>query len=340
MRELLGQPRLLERLGRQLTSGEASHAYLISGPRSIGKHTLALRVAQTLLCSEAPPRPGGCGACLACRKIARGSHPDVREVARLADEDRRDISIEQIREAARDLHLRPIEGGWRVVIVDDAAELSDAAQDSVLKTLEEPPAHAVLALVTASPERLLPTVVSRCQPLPLRPVPAMAIAEFLQQRAGDVERAHAAAAVAGGRPGLALRLLEDEGARSQRLADLDALFELLGRRLLDRFAWAYRAAEEAGRSQEERKALQDRLQRWTELLRDASLPERGPARVHPDRADRTARLGGLVGRAPLLALADLLVKLRDDLGRNANPRTALELLALKLPYLVEFGRAA
>src|SRR5438270_12171638 len=106
MRELLGQPRLIERLGERLSGGEVSHAYLISGPRSIGKHTLALRMAQTLLC-ETSRTPGGCGTCLACRKIERGIHPDVRAIGKASDKER--ISIEQVREMERDLSLRPLE---------------------------------------------------------------------------------------------------------------------------------------------------------------------------------------------------------------------------------------
>lgn len=317
-------------------SGEASHAYLITGPRSIGKHTLALRVAQTLNC--APRSAGGCGTCVQCRKIEHGTHPDVREIARLSDENRRDISIEQTREMRRDVALRPLEGQHRVVIVDDASELSDAAQDSVLKTLEEPPANATLILVTASPDRVLPTVASRCQPLPLRPVTANAIAAFLEARGTPAEDARAIAALAGGRPGVAARLASDAEARAERAGSLDELFALVGMRLLDRFAWAYRASEGA-RSQDERAALEDKLRLWIELLRDAAVPATA-SRAHPDRAERSARLGALVGRSQTLTLASFLATLRDDLARNSNVRAALELLALRLPYHAEFAAAA
>lgn len=342
MRDLLGQPRLLERLGQRLVSGEASHAYLVSGPRSIGKHTLALRVAQTLTCED-PARPGGCGECLGCRKVERGSHPDVREVRKLPD--RRDISIEQIREMAQDLALRPLEGRQRVVIIDDAADLSDAAQDSLLKTLEEPPAHAVLLIVARSPWSLKETVVSRCQSLELRPVSTPRIETFVAERTGDRALARAVAPLAAGRPGLALALAGDEQLGAQRTAIVDELFTLLGAGLVDRLGWAARTAEEtraAGslQRQEPRTALAERLALWLELLRDAALAGSDVARLHADRAERTERLGELIPPPQLASLAALVERLRDDLDRNSNARAALELLILRLPYLKEFARAA
>lgn len=334
MRELLGQPRLIERLGERLASGEVSHAYLLSGPRSIGKHTLALRIAQTLLC-ETGPRPGGCGTCLACRKIERGLHPDVRVIERPSDRER--ISIEQIREMERDLALRPLEGRWRIVIIDDAAELSPDAQHSILKTLEEPPSHAVLLVVTRTPQGIEETIVSRCQPLPLRTLGLERIRRFVHEQEGDAEIAALVAPLAQGRAGRALALARDEAERTRRLEMLDELFVLLGSGLIDRFGWANRAAQEASK---DRPGLEERLTLWLELLRDASVAGSGVAPLHPDRTARTERLAELVDRAQLPLLASLVTRLRDDLDRNSNPRTALELLMLRLPYLAHFGKAA
>src|SRR5256885_979556 len=133
---------MLGRLGEKALEGDVAHAYELSGPRSIGKRTVAIRFAQTLLCTSEPSRAGGCGHCLACRKIEHYTHPDVRLVTRLVDiekeTDRKFIAIEQIREMQQDLALRPLEGRWRVVIIDDAAELSEHAEVALLKTLEEP----------------------------------------------------------------------------------------------------------------------------------------------------------------------------------------------------------
>ena len=154
---MIGQRRLLARLGEQALRGDVAHAYELSGPRSIGKRTVATRFAQTLVCTSQPRVAGGCGRCLACRKVESGTHPDVRLVERLVDRERSDdrkfISIEQIREMQRDLALRPLEAAWRLVIVDDAAELSEHAEVALLKTLEEPPPHATSRVVSCSLRR-------------------------------------------------------------------------------------------------------------------------------------------------------------------------------------------
>ncbi|OLC54984.1 MAG: hypothetical protein AUH85_10425 [Chloroflexi bacterium 13_1_40CM_4_68_4] len=334
MRELLGRPRLLERLGERLARDEASHAYLCSGPRSIGKHTLALRIAQTLLC-EASRAPGGCGRCLACRKIEHGTHPDVRVIEKPADRER--ISIEQVREMERDLVLRPLEGRWRVVILDDAADLSADARHSILKTLEEPPSHAVLVIVTRTPQGIEETIVSRCQPIALRPVSTERIRGFVQERTGQASLASLVAPLAQGRPGLALTLASDAQERERRLAMLDELFALVGARLIDRFGWANRAAQEAAK---DRAVVEERLTLWLALLRDACVASAAVAPLHPDRAEQTSRLARLAGLRQLAPAAELVIRLRDDLDRNSNARTALELLMLRLPYLAEFARAA
>jgi DNA polymerase-3 subunit delta' len=330
VRDMLGQPHLLQRLGERLAHGEAAHAYLISGPRWIGKHTLAVRIGQTLLCAQTP-RPGGCGECVACRKIERGWHPDVREIYLLPE--RREIGIDQIREMERDIALRPMEGRWRVVIIDDAGDLSLAAQDSLLKTLEEPPSHAVLVLVARAPRAMKPTIASRCQPVWLRTVPTQRLEHFLAARSGSAETARQIAPLASGRPGLALRLASDTRARQARLSALDDLFMLVGRGLVHRFGWANRMADE-------RESVRERFAIWLELLRDSALAKTSSRRLHPDRADRTARLGDLMGRGELADLAGLLIRLHDDLDRNSNVRTALELFCLRLPYHRDFEAAA
>src|SRR5438445_12755941 len=128
MRDFIGQRRLLARLSERALRGDVAHAYELSGPRSIGKRTVAIRLAQTLLCTSEPHPAGGCGTCLACRKIDHQTHPDVRMVGRLVDlekeNDRKQIAIEQIREMQQDLALRPPEGRGRVAEIDVVDDIS------------------------------------------------------------------------------------------------------------------------------------------------------------------------------------------------------------------------
>lgn len=337
MRDVIGQRRLLERLGEQALRGDVAQAYELSGPRSIGKNTVALRLAQTLNCVSEPRIAGGCGTCISCTKIEKGIHPDVIVVTRQIDlakrNDMKYITIEQVRAMQQDLALRPLEGRVRVVVIDDAADMSDFAQDALLKTLEEPPKHAVLLLVTLSPESLFETIRSRMQPLQFRSVAASEIAAGLRER--GIKDPDGVAAAAAGHPGMAIRLAADEGGeRTMRRAMEKEFFELVGSRLTDRFEWAVKLADESD-PRKRSEAIETRFDHWIELLRDAAVSARGLAGtpLRPDRAAETGRIAAKAGARDLVDAGLLLQKLRRDLFWNANARAMLEILALKLPYV-------
>jgi DNA polymerase-3 subunit delta' len=333
---VIGQRRLLARLGERAIQGDVAHAYELSGPRSIGKRTVAVRLAQTLLCTSEPRIAGGCGTCLACRKVDHGTHPDVRFVTRLVDlekdGDKKYIAIEQIREMQQDLALRPLEGRWRVVIIDDAADLSEHAEVALLKTLEEPPGHAVLLLLTPTPARLLETIRSRLVPLPFRLVATTEIAEGLAASFGPDAGRYAATAA--GRPGVAITLAVDDAARKARRSLEAEFYRLVSSGLTDRFAWAVSLAESERDTQKRNKAIEWRFAEWNELVRDAAVASHGAGRaLRPERAAESARLAGAVSRRELVDLALSLDRWRRDVVEsNVNARMLLELFVLRLPY--------
>ena len=344
MRDFIGQRRLLDRLAGRALEGDVAHAYELSGPRSIGKRTLAIRLAQTLLCTSEPRSAGGCGRCLACRKVEHLTHPDVRLVTRLVDlereNDRKFIAIEQIREMQQDLALRPMEGSWRIVIIDDAAELSEHAEVALLKTLEEPPPHAVVLLLTPTPTQLLETVRSRLVPLPFRLVPTTEIADALEGRFGASARSHAAAAA--GRPGLAIALASEDATRKARRAIEDEFYGLVSSRMTERFAWAVDLAESERDPQKRSKLLETRLGEWSELVRDAAVLATGAERpLRPLRARESARIARSVSRRELVDLALALERWRRDVTETTvSARMLLELLVLRLPYAADVAEAA
>jgi DNA polymerase-3 subunit delta' len=330
MRDVIGQRRLLDRLVPRALGGDVAHAYGLFGPRSIGKRTVALRLAQTLNCAAAVA--GGCGTCLSCRKVERGVHPDVRIVTRATE--KKVITIEQIREMQGDLALRPLEGKRRVVIIDDASEL-DQGQDALLKTLEEPPSHAVLLILTTTPSALHETIRSRVQPLSFRLVPAAEIAAGLAAR--GVREADRYAAAAGGRPGLAIALAGSDAARAERVRIEDELYRLVASGLTDRFAWALEINDLPDDQEHGRRRTAEitrRIDHWSELLRDATVAARGELvrPLRPERAKETRALASGVKAKDLLAVTLLLERSRRDLDFNANHRMMLELFALRLPH--------
>lgn len=157
-KEVIGQEHVKEVLQAAVGSGRASHAYLFSGPRGVGKTTTARLLAMALNCEAPQGTERPCGQCDGCRMVREGSHPDVIELDAASNN-----SVEDVRELRERTNLASMRGGSRVWILDEAHMLSKAAANALLKTLEEPPPGLVFVLATTEPEKLPPTVLSRCQ---------------------------------------------------------------------------------------------------------------------------------------------------------------------------------
>ena len=224
--DLLGHEAAEATLRRLFQSGRMPHALLLSGPRGIGKATLAYRFARFVLArgmgEGASPglfEAAGDGDGLAVppdsgtfRRVASGGHADLLTVERAFAPRRRrrrsEIVVDDAREIAAFLRLTPAEGGWRVVVVDGADAMNRNAANSLLKILEEPPRNALLLLVAHSPGRLLPTIRSRCRRFSLAPLPAATVRRLLAQYRPDLpdRQGEALTALSAGSIGRALDL--------------------------------------------------------------------------------------------------------------------------------------
>jgi len=179
------------------------HALLFCGPDGVGKRLVAVALAAWLQCEAVGD--DACGTCAACRQVAAGTHPDVQLVA--LSSGKKEIGIDRMREIKKFMQLKPLRGKAKVAIVDSAHALTAAAQNAVLKTLEEPPDQSFLILVANTPDALLATVRSRCQRLQFSPLAADVVAEILAVTHGvDPVLARELAALAEGSPGRALAL--------------------------------------------------------------------------------------------------------------------------------------
>jgi DNA polymerase-3 subunit delta' len=236
--ELIGQAAAERALLAAARSGRLAHGWLLAGPRGVGKATLAYRFARFLLAGSGGEEGGLFGEqpseTLALdpghpvfRRIASGAHPDLRRVARGVNprtgRPRSEIVVDDVREAIAFLRLTPSEGGWRVVIVDGAEDMNRNAANALLKVLEEPPARAILLLVSHAPGRLLPTIRSRCRKLELPALAPEALGELLARAIPDLADAdrQLAAALSEGSIGRAMTLAQADGIKLYReLADL------------------------------------------------------------------------------------------------------------------------
>jgi DNA polymerase-3 subunit delta' len=313
------------------------HALLLHGRAGIGKLAVAERFVRLLLCEQ--PQAGGsvaCGQCPSCHWMGQGSHPDFRKLqpAALEDDDAADsieaperksatagqqISVAQIRSLNEFVHLSTHRGGLRVALIHPAEALNNAAANALLKTLEEPPAHVVLILVSHHPSRLLPTILSRCHQLRFTlPDPTDALAWLNQHK---VQHAAACLAQAGGAPLLAQQLAETD-YQARRQAFLTGLLQVS-------VADSLRLAEQhAKHSMVE---LIHWLQQWQHDL--LSLQLTGQLRYQGDFA---AQLRGLAGRANLirlLAFEHRLQAARASAQHPLNPQMVLEDVLLEYANL-------
>ena len=201
---LLGNEQLKTDLARSLRTGHISHCYLITGPQGSGKHTLARLLAAAILCQG---RDKPCGVCHPCRKVLEGGHPDF---ITWEDPDHQKIPVKLIRETFRpDVFIKPNESEHKIYMISQ--ELGLEGQNALLTILEEPPAYAVFLLLADNPQKLLPTVRSRCRELKLSALPRQLLEErlsrdFPQASREDLRRA---AERSGGFLGQAKALLEE-----------------------------------------------------------------------------------------------------------------------------------
>ncbi len=293
-----GQDRARGYFRQALKSGRLSHAYLLAGPRGVGKRRFAGELAAALLCRE--QGGGACGECVSCRTLASGNHMGffVLEVG-----ERTSIEIDAVRELGEALSLRAT--GRRVVVIDDADRLTVPASNAVLKTLEEPPPGIVFLLVTSRPAHLLETIHSRCHRVPFTSLgvedfAAVVAAGGVDTDGLDVDRIHAAA---GGSPGRALALLSgiEECGGPERFA------ELLEGRGRERPETLVDFVPPRGKEPQ-----RTRVERLLDLVLQGHWADRG---ADPD--DREARARRAVA----------IAELQFDLRGNLNPELILESLA-------------
>ncbi len=154
--QVVGQEHVKDVLRAALEAGRVGHAYLFSGPRGVGKTTTARLIAMTANCTGPAPRP--CGECESCLSVRAGAHPDVMEIDAASNN-----SVDDVRDLREKVGLAAMRGGKKIYILDEAHMMSRAAFNALLKTLEEPPSHVIFILATTEPEKIIPTILSRCQ---------------------------------------------------------------------------------------------------------------------------------------------------------------------------------
>ncbi len=325
MWQVIGQDKLLSLLKQNLKQSNIAHAYLLTGPRHIGKGTLAVNIAQAMNCDASEPP---CGQCHSCRRIAQEKHADVILThLNLSAE----ISIDTIRELQHLANLPPYEGKYKVFIIDDAEYLSIEAANCLLKILEEPPPKVIWLLLASEENRLLPTVISRCQRLEFKPLPMKEIQKILvDQYDITLNKANLLARLSHGCPGWAISAVKDDNLLSQRTQNINKFVSLLTANLEQRFACAQEWAIQFNR---QRMSMIEIMEDWINWWRDLMLI-RGSCEELITNIDYEATLqrkaSNLTMREINGFIADLCL-LKEQLSKNINVRLLLEWVMLNMP---------
>ncbi len=324
---MMGHQWAVDMLAEHVAHARQRQAYLVTGPKGVGRRTLALRFTQALNCTQPPKRGQPCLDCSACKRIEACLYPDLLVVQ--SEHEGEVLKIDQVRELQHSLSLRPYEANYKVALILRFEEAHPSAANAMLKTLEEPPARVVIVLTADSTESLLPTIVSRCEVLRLRPLSIEETSRGLQFIKNiPAEEAERLAHISGGRPGYAVRLIEEPGLSEQRRAWLEDLLSLFGRSRAERFAFARQLTEDKER-------LRSELQVWLTLWRDVFiLTTRSTVPV--TNLDYSIQLNDLADKIGVHEAQLIIQATENTLGqidRNVNPRLALEVLLIDYPKI-------
>ncbi|HEX2676983.1 MAG TPA: DNA polymerase III subunit delta' [Polyangiales bacterium] len=319
--DVKGQTAAVAALKRTLANDRVAHGYLFEGPSGVGKERAAIALACALLCPDAPKV--GCGVCHTCQRVREGKHPDVR-VFRPRDEGHRNIQVETVRdEILQFTKFAPFEASAAVLIFPEAdvsfPVVHAEAANALLKTLEEPRPQITFVLLSERPDRLLPTIRSRCQTVRFAALGAELLREILAQHAVPEEARDSAIALARGRADRAL-LLAEEG-RAERLLELALRIDEAAS---SRRAGAIIDAADELAGSDEREILLDTLALFYRDICNAALLGDAAPLSFPHRAELVRKRAETLGASGAASRVQAIEATVDALTRNAQPELAMD----------------
>lgn len=338
---LVGQQAVKTALSNALTSGRIAHAYLFSGPRGTGKTSTARILAKALNC-ENGPTPHPCGHCLNCERITAGTSMDVFEIDAASNR-----GIEEIKSLREQLAFAPVNGRYKIYIIDEVHMLTTEAFNALLKTLEEPPAHVIFILATTDPHRIPATIHSRCQRFDFRRVTVDEIAEHLAlvaEKSGinaDAEALRLIAIQAEGGMRDALSLLDQCGVMAQQVTvqTVREVLGIVGREALRELVLGIgrqdvpQVLEQLNNLLQQGKDVKQILTELTEYLRALLLYQAAPSYQEAyltDTAEELAKCVPLFSRDRIMAAQQRLHEAVGELRWTMRPRITAELCLFDL----------
>lgn len=338
---IIGHKRIKQFLQTGIIKNSLAHAYLFYGPRQVGKTLTAKLLAKSILCENYSSYLGvnrassekivlPCGECNACRQFDKNIYADFylveREINEKTGKKKDVIAVSQIRELLEKVSRRAFLNSYKIVLIPEAEALNKEAGNCLLKTLEEPAPRTIIILIGLNKNLLLPTILSRCQILKFLPVKETEIYQYLLDRGANRSEAKELSAIAYGRPTVAMKFFTDQTALSEYKRDNTQLLDVLRAGAAAKFKWA----ESVTKKNEGLDELTATLNQLSGLARDLLLINCYKSELMSNQylEEKLSGLSGYYSPERLAAFLGRIEETKALIGKNINPRLALESLLL------------
>jgi len=330
LKDITDQQDAVQRLQAAMRADRVAHAYLLVGPKGVGRLQLARELARALLCGDGAVASDSCGVCKDCTLFDRGRHPDYVEIG--VPEGKQELPIDLVRHLQDSASIKPLQAARRVFVLREVERMNAEAANCLLKTLEEPPGACVIILVATTLRDLPPTLVSRCRVVRLRSLPPQRVCELLEAEGTAREDAWWLARRSWGSPGL---------ARAFRDTDLhgfnrELVGALAGLKVADNFHLSDWLEAEASRRANSRPAARLTLQELLECVavfyRDLAVLAAGAEGVplHNSALGSTSQRPSAEQLSTIIERAEAVLETIERVGANANRQLALDDLFTRL----------
>ncbi len=326
--EIIGQSALIDGLRSVMDSGRIVHSYIFTGPKGIGKRTISNYFAKMLLCDE-ENKP--CNECQSCRQFDSSNHPDVIRIK----SSNNTIGIEPIREMRSDIGIKPFQGRLKIYIIEQGETMNHHAQNALLKTLEEPPEHAIIIILAENLASLFPTIISRCQQIRVPQLSTQEMVKLIHERTQTpIDLAQVYAKLSEGIPGKGLELASSQEHQQMRQDTLDILDSLAKASLVDSMSYVDYFLD----NRDNATKLLDMLELW---LRDILVLKQSNNVDLIVNIDKLAHIQSLANSFTTRAIQCIIEEIENSkkmLMAHANFQLTIENLLMKVQGSDEYAR--
>jgi len=319
--DIIGQDKIINSLKNTIKNKSIGHGYIFEGPKGIGKSMMASAFAKTILCKERGIEP--CNTCSSCIKFESHNHPDFH----IEIPDGKSFKKEQIENIQREIRILPYEGNRKIFIIKDSDKMTTEAQNSFLKTLEEPPEDTIIIMTVENTRSLLPTIVSRSQSLKFSPVKENAIEIYLNNKYNiDREKSHVIAAFAGGNMGRAIEMCESDEFNEIREGLMNVIDNNISRDLFKSFTTSKFFEDNKDQIDE----ILDMMLIWFRDLLIYKETDNDKLIINRDKKELLKEQAFKLSMGRIHGIIDSIMETKDNIRANVNFQLSIELMLLNL----------